>query len=388
MNNKDNAPPEFPSVHDLKPSEEGGPVARSGFNYQDELAVSLVLDMLESANILCVQCETQDDAVVVSNTVVGEIAEHVQVKSDDSISQWTVPALTSRTKGKVGTSIFETSLSRDRVKEPSRFRIVTKRAVAKELRSLTFPFGRPGREADHPDTKALVEVLNARCGAVVSAKKNNAEYWVEHCLWDVRESQPSLAKDNLLRILKLSVKSGYPLLPEQGEVVLRDLKQMVKEAGEAKWEPDREKKILRRDATEKWWCERIAAIVDGASTVSGGKLKQKMMEVGLSQSTIQLAVDMRRMYSAEARSTSYMAPEESEAMQWALKSAVASLQAGRDAGEFDALSGAQFHDLCVKKVDSLAPVDGTASGRRAAFMKGCLYDITDRCLLRFTSGKS
>lgn len=381
------ASPDYPSVYDLKPSDEGGPVARSGFNYQDEVAVSLVLDMLESANVMCVQCETQDDVVVVTEAAGFDIVEHVQVKADDSFAQWTVAALTARSQGKVGTSIFETSLSRDRIKELSRFRIVTQRAVSKDLRCLTYPLGKPGREPDHADTKRLVESLESRCDIATSAKGNGAAYWIDNCLWDVRESQISLAKDNLLRILRLSAASGFPLLPEQGEVVLRDLKLMVKEAGEAKWEPDKERKILRRGAVEIWWCERLASIVDGAATVSGGKLRQKMAEVGLSQSTIQLAADMRRMYSALARSNSYMEPVESESLQWALKSEIATLQSGRDAGEFDSLTGAQFHDLCVKKADSLAQSVGELGGRRAAFVKGCLYDIADRCLLRFAAGK-
>jgi hypothetical protein len=382
------APKHFPSVHELKPSEEGGPIARSGFNYQDEVAVSLVLDMLESASIVCVQCETQDDAVVVYASQDGEIAEHVQVKSDDSLSQWSVAALTRRVQGKIGTSIFETSLSRDRLKETSRFRIVTQRAVAKQLKCLTFPLGMPGRSGDHGDIKILVEDLASRCGGAVSRKNNGPAYWVANCLWDVRESHAALTRHNLLRILKLSLTSGYPLLPEQGDVVLRELRQLVKAAGDAKWEPDRDKKVLKRVDLAKWWCQRIAEIADGASTVSGGKLRQKMSEVGLSQSTIQLAVDMRRMYSAEARSTSYMEPEESEALQWSLKSAIASLQSARDAGEFELLSGVQFHDLCVKRVDALTPNNGVADGRRAAFLKGCLYDIADRCLLRFSSGTS
>ena len=39
--------PSWPSVDDAKPIEEGGPVARKGFNYQDEIAVSFLLDMME-----------------------------------------------------------------------------------------------------------------------------------------------------------------------------------------------------------------------------------------------------------------------------------------------------------------------------------------------------
>ena len=43
---------EWPSVDDAKPIEEGGPDARKGFNYQDEIAVSFLLDMMEDQSIV------------------------------------------------------------------------------------------------------------------------------------------------------------------------------------------------------------------------------------------------------------------------------------------------------------------------------------------------
>ena len=75
-----------------------------------------------------------------------------------------------------------------------------------------------------------------------------------------------------------------------------------------------------------------------------------------------------------------------EALQWRVKSKVASLQSRHDAGELDGLNGAQFHDLCLKTVDGLnkpneSSVDDTA------LLKGCMYDIADRCLLRFKREK-
>jgi hypothetical protein len=48
----------WPSIDDAKPGEEGGPVARSGFNYQDEIAVGFLIEMLENQSLLKVHCET------------------------------------------------------------------------------------------------------------------------------------------------------------------------------------------------------------------------------------------------------------------------------------------------------------------------------------------
>jgi len=59
-------PKVFPSVEDGTPSEEGAPIARNGFNYQDEIAVGYLLDMQEDPSIQKVHCETHDDVILIS----------------------------------------------------------------------------------------------------------------------------------------------------------------------------------------------------------------------------------------------------------------------------------------------------------------------------------
>jgi hypothetical protein len=72
----------FPSVDDAKPLEEGGPEARKGFNYQDEIAVAFFIDMLETPSLLKVHCETHDDILLVHalDALAIRIAIFVQVK--------------------------------------------------------------------------------------------------------------------------------------------------------------------------------------------------------------------------------------------------------------------------------------------------------------------
>jgi hypothetical protein len=55
----------WPSVDNVKPVDEGGPVARTGFNYQDEIAVGFLVEMLETPTLLKVHCETHDDILLV-----------------------------------------------------------------------------------------------------------------------------------------------------------------------------------------------------------------------------------------------------------------------------------------------------------------------------------
>jgi hypothetical protein len=62
------APVSWPSVDHAKPTEEGGPTARTGFNYQDEIAVGFLVDMLETPALIKVHCETHDDILLVWTT--------------------------------------------------------------------------------------------------------------------------------------------------------------------------------------------------------------------------------------------------------------------------------------------------------------------------------
>lgn len=96
---------EWPSIDDARPVEEGGPIARTGFSYQDEIAVSFLLDMLECPDIEKIHCETHDDILVVRTNVGApeRIAEFVQVKAGEPDQLWSVAILCQRKKGKAGT---------------------------------------------------------------------------------------------------------------------------------------------------------------------------------------------------------------------------------------------------------------------------------------------
>lgn len=135
----------WPSIDDAKPDEEGGPVARTGFNYQDEIAVGFLIEMLEQPELLKVHCETHDDIVLIrqANGVAHRTAEYVQVKASEQDKLWSVADLCQRKKTKVGSSIFEISLSRDKHEETSLFRLVTLRPVVTALEPLTYALEPP-----------------------------------------------------------------------------------------------------------------------------------------------------------------------------------------------------------------------------------------------------
>jgi Cap4 dsDNA endonuclease len=239
------------SIDHAEPSEQGGPIARTGFNYQDEAAVSFLIDMLADPTILKIHLETHDDIVLVRSSDSMAIAEFVQVKAAELDKLWSMADLCRSERG-LGTSIFETSLNRDKYNEPSRFRLLTLRPVANELRMLTFLPSATGREPCGERFLILHNELCNRFPTIRSPKGNGASYWLKHCIWDVRDSEQALISSNFVRLLRIASAERKPLLVEHIDILLEELRVWSKQAGAARWEPNRAAKIISRDKLRSW----------------------------------------------------------------------------------------------------------------------------------------
>lgn len=374
----------FPSVDDEVPDEEGGPVARSGFTYQDEIAVSFFLELLENTHLLKVHCETQDDILLVRAMPESteRLSEYVQVKSNELEQLWTVAELCKPKSGNSSSSIFETSLSRAKNKEIPQFRLVTLRDVKKELKILTYPLGNDARSIESEEFKDLHKNIDTRCPGAKSKRGYTASYWVENCLWECGESLDAARNRNLKRILELGVLEKRSILKEQAEVLLDDLRKWAQVAGDLKWKPDRDKKIITNQQMRDWWKKRTQELIDGAAGTSGGKLARKMQDALIPSELINIAADLRLGYSSEIRTRTYMQSDEAQRLQERVKSEMLSLRSQYVAGQIN-LDGVGFHALCVGRLDAINDERSPGTEDRSAFLKGCLYDITDRCLHRF-----
>lgn len=375
-------PPVFHSIDEISPEEEGGPIARIGFSYQDEVAVGFLIDMLCSPSIVKVHCESHDDILVVRCVEGVGYAEFVQVKAGQLDQLWSVANLCSSKAGVIGSSIFERSLARDRYIEPSRFRLVTHRPVMAVLGVLTYPLGAPGREPESDAVIALLEAIAQYCPKAKSAKGNGALFWIDNCVWDIRNDQANIASANLLKLIELSAHEGRYLFPEQAQVLLTELREWAKSAGEARWIPDRDKKIITRTTLCAWWDKRTGEIRDGAIAPGGGKLSAKLSEIGVGAEVIALAVEMRRDYAAAMRTPRYMAENEIASLQQRVKSEMMLLRARYSAGHLD-IDGTAFLSMCLERLNSVNEDRPAGEQDRAAFLQGCMYDIADRCLHRF-----
>jgi hypothetical protein len=76
-----------------------------------------------------------------------------------------------------------------------------------------------------------------------------------------------------------------------------------------------------------------------------------------------------------------MNTEERDPLQNRVRSELLSLRASFAAEQINT-DAPGFHALCVERMDAINRELGGED--RSAFLKGCMYDIADRCLLRFT----
>ena len=373
----------FPSVDERKPDEEGGPIAREGFDWQDEVAVSFFIEMLSDPSILKVHCETHDDIIVVrENSSAGRVAEYVQVKAINQDKLWSVADLCKREAGKVGSSIFETSFGHDKHLEHSWFRIVTTRPVVSDLRPLTYPLDDASRVRSRVQLGSLSAELKRKFPDFQSEKKNDADYWVSNCLWDERSTDKAVRDGNFRQLSVLSGQENRLLLPDFVEKILEELRARVKSAGRARWESNLEQKIVTRDELRQWWEQKSRELIDGAATTGGGKLRSKMMQAGLSSDLIALALELRRDYAASVRTPRYLQGSTLPKLQSHAKANIVTLQA-QLAAKAISVDSANFHLLCIETMNEINRNYSTDGEDYALFLQGFLYDVADRCLLRF-----
>lgn len=186
-------------------SDAGGPAARQGFKYQDHVAVSFILKMLQDSNYSQVECETADDIVSVFQRSGQIVNEYIQVKTTESDSKWNLNEITALDGTKANSSLLHKSLKCDVRPGIARFRIVTKRDVAKILDGFK-------KEIDKrvlPDTTTARGVaLCKKFKTFVSPQKRDFLYWAENLVWQVYGDVEALEAVNIKALSQLAEGLG------------------------------------------------------------------------------------------------------------------------------------------------------------------------------------
>ncbi|MBK8478884.1 MAG: DUF4297 domain-containing protein [Opitutaceae bacterium] len=194
----------MPAQETISPAEEAAQRSRRGYEYQDWIAVSFCLQMLQDKGPRKVACETQDDVVLTWASSAGStVEEFVQVKSDRLKQQWSVSQICDQVsspsakdekttpKKRKDTSTFEKNALRDQGRRTARFRMVT-RADVSELRLLTaLPEQRKAA-----DKTALAQKITEQLKGNTSLLPADIDYWVAEAYWEVRGDADSVENEN------------------------------------------------------------------------------------------------------------------------------------------------------------------------------------------------
>ena len=372
----------LPSIHELSPLESGGSDARRGLDYQDDVAAAFCLEMVESDNLIQIQCETHDDITLVWQNNTAEEIEFVQVKKIDLDQLWSIAKLCERVHGK-GSSILEKSLSRERCVEDCIFRMVTDVDVKKELALLTYDSNDSRRTEHSLKFRNLCDAVSKKIGDFKSPKDNDCVYWLHNAHWDVRESRQALRNSNLLLLHQLVLqRMGEHLFPDNANKVYDKLLHKVHDAAAPEKRANPKEHIIRSEELFKW----LSTIVKQQlypGTIGNDTLKQKMEEAGLSSTSISTAIDQRRRYHKERLSPTYLSFLDTERIESDITAEMHQAFSWLDAEEIND-TGPQFHTRCLDTLKEMKNTHSMSVDTPLSFYQGYMYEMTNRCLHRFS----
>ena len=377
-----NIKPSLPSIHILFPLESGGSNAIRGFDYQDNVAAAFCLEMVESDDLLQVQCETHDDITLVWQNDTVEKVEFVQVKRIDLDQLWSIAKLCERKKGN-GSSILEKSLKRERCVEECIFRLVTDSDVRNELDLLTYGSDDSRRDIHSPEFKCLCEAVSQKVGDFKSPKGNDCIHWLHNAHWDVKESPEAIKNKNIILLLQLvSNKFGEYLFPDQANKVYKKLLRKVHGASAPEKRSNPNEKIIKRDKLLEW----LKTVVNQQlyfGTIGNDTLRKKMGEASLSSTSISTAIDQRRRYRKERLSPTYLSLVDTERIESDVTAELHQAFSQLEAEEIND-TGPQFHSRCLDILKELKKTHSMSIDTPLSFYQGYMYDTTNRCLHRFS----
>ncbi|MWV18248.1 DUF4297 domain-containing protein [Pseudomonas sp. L-22-4S-12] len=243
------------------PSNKGGPAARQGFKYQDHVAVTFILKMLHDSAYVQVECETADDIVAVFHAGGALVNEYIQVKTTESDTKWNLTESTTLDSGKPDSSLFQKSLKCDTRPGVARFRIVSKRDIAKalqcfqvELEKRVFPDAASDRGAK----------LAKTFSKTISDQQRGFAYWADNFVWQVCGDVDWLEAMNLRRLSELAERYGVAPSHRQYKDIYDEFLEWADDAATANVKTEPHKKIIDRQTA----LDRLQLLWDAAEKAS------------------------------------------------------------------------------------------------------------------------
>lgn len=364
----------LPSIFEVGPLEQGGPIARTGFLYQDHVAARFCIQMLHDETLEEVWCEALDDITLLWRLKGNVVVEFVQVKAADLSQMWSVALICEGEKK----SLIAKSLAQHRCSEPCIFRIVTRIGVQQDLKILIQRREAPERCIGNPDVRALHRKIGKDLNGVHSVAGWSPSNWLERTLWDVAESEAAVELFNLHELDRWLEKEGEPLFSDQREELYGRILARVWKASALLHTQHAEKK-LKRVAFRSWMLAEVQRIKGQAPSKTGKNLLDKMTKAQIPQGTIDNALSLRLAYRSRSLDPKYQQEESYKTAELELIAHLNHLVAELDT-EIIQASGPAFHTTCLGAVKA---VQSQYSDVQLSFLQGSMYSMTDRCRHRF-----
>lgn len=360
-------------------------MARRGFEFQDHVAASFLIEALLDERVFEVWCETLDDITLIRQVDGHECAEFVQVKSGDLEQLWSPARLCARDKrgGKAvpGSSILEKSLAHDRCREACTFRVVTTSAVREPLARLCLPRDHEQRCADDAEFQRLERDVGRRVAGFLSPAQNDHRSWLARCTWEIRHSVEEVTNRNLLNLERALELQGLILFADQRRELYQRLVQKARVAATADWVTNASAKRISRMSLQAW----LAQATKEARHPGTGRLERKLADAGLDRWRIEAAAEQRQAYLGRSLGQPYLAFPNGLDVADEVQAVLVRERARLDSSA-TAIDGSTFHGECVVALNRLHDAHATslqASPIGLSSVLGCMYDITNRCLHRF-----
>jgi hypothetical protein len=385
-------PPPLPSIFDLEPLEHGGEDARQGFGFQDHVAAGLCVDMMLDGSIKEIWCETHDDITLLFeiDTTKELRVEFIQVKAHELDQLWSVSKITGREpvgNGKaLGKCIVEKSLANDRCREPCCFRIVTARPIKDELEILSLARGCEARTKAAEKLAELATTLMEKLAEVRSPNNNDATFWANETYWQIAHDATSEKNRNLLRLHKAIDSSGHLIAPDQLDELYMRLVSKVWDAGTARFRKVPEQKKIKRNDLLLWLEEKLDQLLHPAQA-PGKRLEEKMGRALLPADAVRTALEHRGLFLREIRRPKYLDVDERPLLEGEVSACLLALRSKLDAGDLTD-NGVQFHSRCLEQLEGIPARLPSSTNIPRSFLFGCMYNITGRCLHRFTRAEA
>ena len=370
------------SIYNLPPLERGGVEARIGFVFQDHVAATFLIELLENPDLLEVWCETHDDITLIWRLPSHEV-EFVQVKGHALDQLWSVAKLVQRDRKEkqavCGSSIYERSLANDRCSESCRFRLVTCLPPNSDLDSLCLPFDAPDRLAKEPMLLTLADDLDSRSEGYRSPNGNGASFWLSRVLWQVRQSIDTAEKENKYNLFKLLSRQGSYFVSDELDELYAALLAKACDAATRDWGTDPSRKKICKGCLSMWLSSYLTARRH-PPIVGGARVQEKLRIAGIGEEDVVASMESRQRYLAERYSPKYLDSQSLSHLEAEVSAVLHVLRARLDSGDMPD-DGVAFHAACLKAVESLR--DRSNGNPPLSILQGCMYNIADRCIHRF-----